>query len=55
MFSVCWRKVLYVFDVVCGSFSPFFCCVVDRSLGLIYCVVDSSLRFFVVLWIDHSE
>ena len=25
-----WRKVLSVFDVVCGSFTPLFCYVVGR-------------------------
>ena len=51
----CWRKVLSVFDVVCGSFTPLFCYVVGRSLGMIYWVVDRSLRFYVVLCMDRSE
>ena len=28
----------------CGSFTPILCCVVDRSLGMIYWVVDRSRR-----------
>ena len=50
----CWRKVISAFDVVCGSFTPLFCCVVDRSLGMINCDVDRSLRFDVVLLLGHA-
>ena len=36
--------------VYCGSSTPSLCCVVDRSFGMIYGVVDRSRRFSDILY-----